>query len=88
MVNQSLQQLRRRRSFREEPLETASAQFDSEGCRIEDRALSLRLAEAVFKSRERRALVRRTIAGLPVGHRTILILRDIEGYDTAETASR
>lgn len=87
VVNEALQQLRRRRGFREESIETASGQFDAEGCRIDDRAQSLRLAEAVFEGRERRARVRRAIAGLPISHRTILVLRDIEGYDTAETAA-
>ena len=35
-----------------------------------------------------RQRVRSSIEGLPEGHRTILVLRDIAGHDTAETAKR
>ena len=87
VINQALQRLRRRRSTGEEPLDVASAQFDAEGCRIVDRALSLRLAEAAFEAQEHRAIVRMAIMALPETHRVILILRDIEGYSTAESAA-
>ncbi len=86
VVNVALTRLRRRRWAKEEPLETATASFDAEGCRIVDRALSLHLAEAVFEHHQHRTLMRRAILDLPTGLRSVLVLRDIEGYSTAETA--
>src|SRR5690606_18899604 len=41
---------------------------------------------AALERAELRALVRRSIERLPETHRTVLLLRDIEGLDTAETA--
>ncbi len=86
VVNVAITRLRRRRWFREEPLEAASVRFDSEGCRIVDQAHSLRLAEAVFELHQRKSIVREAILDLPAGLRAALALRDIEGYSTAETA--
>jgi RNA polymerase sigma-70 factor (ECF subfamily) len=40
----------------------------------------------VLEQQESRELVRRCISQLPEGYRTILLLRDIEGLDTEETA--
>lgn len=87
VVNVALTRLRRRKWFREEPLEVATASFDAEGCRIVDRALSLHLAEAVFEHQQHRSLMRQAILDLPAGLRSVLALRDIEGYSTAETAN-
>jgi RNA polymerase sigma-70 factor (ECF subfamily) len=41
-----------------------------------------------LERRETRELVRRCIAALPESYRAILLLRDIEELDTAETAER
>ncbi|MHA1566416.1 MAG: RNA polymerase sigma factor [Alphaproteobacteria bacterium] len=86
VVNVALTRLRRRRWAKEEPLESATSSFDAEGCRIVDRALSLHLAEAVFEHHQHRTLMHRAILDLPARLRSVLVLRDIEGYSTAETA--
>ncbi len=46
-------------------------------------AVSLELLER----REVREAVRRSIDQLPDGYRNVLLIRDIEGYDTEETAA-
>jgi RNA polymerase sigma-70 factor (ECF subfamily) len=43
-------------------------------------------ADELASRRETRELVRRCMDRLPCVHRTVLILRDIEGLDTDETA--
>lgn len=43
-------------------------------------------AEKAIERRETRDLVRRAIESLPETYRTVLLLRDIEGLDTEETA--
>ena len=43
-------------------------------------------AEAVAQRREARALVRRSVDRLPERYRRVLVLRDLEDRDTAETA--
>jgi RNA polymerase sigma-70 factor (ECF subfamily) len=45
-------------------------------------------AEAALQSKETRALVRACIEQLPTRYRAVVILRDIEELDTAETAAR
>jgi RNA polymerase sigma-70 factor (ECF subfamily) len=42
--------------------------------------------EEVIESDETTARVRAGIFSLPVSYRVVLMLRDIEGYDTSETA--
>lgn len=42
--------------------------------------------DEALAQRETRALVRRLIDELPESYRTVLVLRDIEGLDTEETA--
>lgn len=43
-------------------------------------------AEEALLLRQRRDLVRRALAGLPEAERAALVLRDLEGYSTEETA--
>ena len=40
-----------------------------------------------MESAETREAVRRAIDRLPDGYRNVLLIRDIEGYDTEETAA-
>ena len=70
----------------DQPLDRSGATFDATGCRAEDRAQSLRLAEAELEGALDRGRVRAAIATLPAAHRAVLVLRDIEGYTTNETA--
>ena len=43
-------------------------------------------AEELIDSGKRRAIVRAAIEELPESYRTVLLLRDIEEYDTQQTA--
>ena len=43
-------------------------------------------ADKILERAENRAIVRRMIGQLPDAYRTVLLLRDIEGLDTEETA--
>lgn len=88
VVNAALMKLRTRsrRNHREVPLESLGPEFDTDGMRTEPAPLHLASAEALLERVETRALVRQAIDQLPESYRTVLILRDIEGYDTGETA--
>jgi RNA polymerase sigma-70 factor, ECF subfamily len=85
-VNASLMRLRTRRRKREEPLDPLLPTYQSDGHHAEqfatwdDQAAKLETAET-------KAIVRRLIDQLPDGYRTVLLLRDIEGLDTEETAT-
>jgi RNA polymerase sigma-70 factor (ECF subfamily) len=83
VVNAALMKLRARARRPEESIEDLLPQFDADGQRPEPAlAVSLELLE----SREAREAVRRSIDQLPDGYRNVLLIRDIEGYDTEETA--
>lgn len=85
VVHTALAHLKARRIF-DQSLDDQDPPVDASGCRVEDRAQSLRLAEAEFEGALDRTRVRQAIAALPDRHRAILVLRDIEGYSTIETA--
>jgi RNA polymerase sigma-70 factor (ECF subfamily) len=78
VVNAALMRLRTRRRRAEEPLEVL----------LEHDPETEPSAEVRAGSGELRALVRNCIDGLPEPHRTVLVLRDLEEHDTAETAAR
>ena len=87
VVNAALTKLRARERRPEESLEALLPQFDGHGCRIEPEAGWSVSVETLLEERERRAAVRRTIEQLPDGYRNVLMLRDVEGYTTEETAA-
>ncbi len=78
VVNAALMRLRTRRRRAEEPIEALPEhEPDTEPS-----------AEERVGSGELRTLVRACIDALPEPHRTVLVLRDLEEHDTAETAAR
>jgi RNA polymerase sigma-70 factor, ECF subfamily len=85
-VNAALMRLRARKRRPEESIEELLPAFRDDGhARVEPVDWSpsaLRLVE----TRETRELVRTAIDALPDLYRTVLLLRDIEELDTAETA--
>lgn len=86
VVNTALGHLRKRKRRGEASIDDLMPDFDANGCRIEP---SWRFEEPVEKSlekRETKKLVRESIERLPESYRIVLVLRDIEGYDTAEVA--
>ena len=87
VVNAALMKLRTRKRKPEQSIETLLPSFLDDG-HHEERFKSW--DEAVDKLMERaenRELVRKQIDALPEGYRTVLVLRDIEGLDTEETAN-
>lgn len=85
-VNAALMKLRTRKRKPEQSIETLLPSFLDDG-HHEERFQSW--DEPVDKAMERaetRQLVRAKIDELPKGYRTVLVLRDIEGLDTEETA--
>jgi RNA polymerase sigma-70 factor, ECF subfamily len=86
-VNAALMKLRTRKRKPEQPIDSMLPGFNEEG-HFEERFQSWE--EPVDKALEReenRELVRRQIDALPESYRTVLVLRDIEGLDTEETAN-
>jgi RNA polymerase sigma-70 factor (ECF subfamily) len=88
VVNTALMKLRRRRRKPEESLEPLLPAFQSDGHFVERFSAwgSPEGADAALSRTETKQLVRRLIDQLPESFRTVLLLRDIEGLDTEETA--
>ncbi len=83
-VNESLMRLRRRKTSR-----TVSMDQDvetEEGAIPRDFAEWRPNPEQIFSQSELGDILRKTIAGLPPGFRTVFTLRDIESLSTEETA--
>ena len=93
--NAALMKLRTQRRKREEPLETCPS-LDSRYSTRAANATSLvnmvpdgkESVDAILQRQEIRALVHACIADLPAAYRSVVMLRDIEELDTAETARR
>ena len=88
VVNTALMKLRRRRRKPEESIEPLLPAFQSDG-HFAERFSSWagsEGADAALSRAETKKLVRGLIDQLPESFRTVLLLRDIEGLDTEETA--
>lgn len=89
VVNAALMQLRRRRRRKpEQSIDELLPHFDSDGSWLDDCRPASITSHAILEERETRELVHRCIGALPETYRVILLLRDIEELDTAETAGR
>jgi RNA polymerase sigma-70 factor (ECF subfamily) len=86
VVNASLMKLRSRRNDSEEPIEDLLPRFFEDGHHLRSPAEWQEDAETLLEREEIRIFVRRCIDRLPESYRTVLLLRDIEDLDTAETA--
>jgi len=87
-INQSLMALRRRKRNREDSIEHLMPQFDESGRRIQV-AHEYRDAgiESQLDSSALQETVRHCIQQLPDDYRVVILLRDIDGYSTQETAA-
>jgi RNA polymerase sigma-70 factor, ECF subfamily len=85
VVNAALMQLRRRRRKPEQSIDELLPSFDADGSWLEDGSQTV-TTEEILEGRDTRAMVRRCIGKLPESYRVVLLLRDIEELDTAESA--
>jgi RNA polymerase sigma-70 factor (ECF subfamily) len=84
VVNTALMKLRERRRKPQESIDDLLPTFTEDG---HQRTESREWSDALLERKETASIVRRAIAMLPEQHRTVLVLRDIEERDTAETAA-
>jgi RNA polymerase sigma-70 factor (ECF subfamily) len=87
-INQCLMRIRSQARRHEEPIEHLLPQFDETGNRTEtaDPNRSSAISESLDALRMKR-IVREKINELPDDYRIVLLLRDIDGYSTNETAA-
>lgn len=86
VVNNALMKLRTRRRKPEESIEPLLPAFLADGHYAEKFSAWGEQADSALSRSETQALVRQRIDELPESFRTVLLLRDIEGLDTGETA--
>lgn len=86
VVNTALMKLRRRRRKPEESIEPLLPTFLADGHHAERFTAWSERADQVLSRKETQAAVRQHIHELPESFRTVLLLRDIEGLSTEETA--
>jgi RNA polymerase sigma-70 factor (ECF subfamily) len=86
VVNAALCRLRSRQRHPERSIEDLLPHFGDDEHQIEPPEPWKETSETALQRQEARELVRRCIGQLPDIYRTVLLLRDIEGLDTEETA--
>lgn len=84
VVNTALMKLRERRRKPQESIDDLLPTFTEDGHQTTE---SREWSDALLERKETASMVRQAIARLPEQHRTVLVLRDIEERDTAETAA-
>jgi RNA polymerase sigma-70 factor (ECF subfamily) len=85
-VNAALMRLRSQRRRREESIDDRLPGFAEDGHHAAPVEPWTRTASCAAEQREIRDVVRACIERLPENYRSVLVLRDIEGLDTAEAA--
>jgi RNA polymerase sigma-70 factor (ECF subfamily) len=86
-INTALMKLRARKRRPEEAIDDLLPRFLPDGHHVERFRAWTEPADVAIARRETAALVQTTIQRLPESLRTVLILRDIEGLSTDETAA-
>jgi RNA polymerase sigma-70 factor (ECF subfamily) len=84
VVNSALMKLRERRRKPEESIEDLLPTFQADGHQTSE---SREWSDAVLQRKESARIVRTAIERLPEQYRTVLMMRDLEERDTAETAA-
>lgn len=86
VVNVALKKLRAQPHQTAESLDALMPQFDTYGCRTEPLSEDFLPVETLVAKQETRVQVQRAIETLPETYQWVLVLRDIEGFTTEETA--
>jgi RNA polymerase sigma-70 factor (ECF subfamily) len=86
VVNAALARLRQRQRHPEPSIEALLPHFGDDEHQFDPPVPWKATSETTLQRQESRELVRRCIGQLPELYRTVLLLRDIEGLDTEETA--
>jgi RNA polymerase sigma-70 factor (ECF subfamily) len=86
VVNAALMKLRARERHPEDSVDELLPRYDDYGFRVQPEGRVHPSSEGLLADAETHDLVRRYIQRLPETHRSVLLLRDMEGYDTEETA--
>src|SRR5262249_48775680 len=87
-VNAALQKLRTRIRKPVRPIEDLLPTFLEDGHQAHPARPWEETGDRALERQETRRMVRQAIAELPDAYRTVLLLRDIEGLDTEETATQ
>lgn len=87
VVNAALMRLRTRRRKPEESIDPLLPRFDDTGHPVGTNPGWAPSADEALQREEVRQMVRKSIDELPETYRAVLLLRDIEELDTAETAA-
>lgn len=85
-VNAALMKLRARARRNEASIEALLPTFQSDGHRDNPRPAWSTSTESLLERAETLTMIRAQIDALPDDHRTVLVLRDVEGLDTEATA--
>ncbi len=85
-VNAALMKLRTRQRKQARLIDDLLPKFVEDGHQAEPAVEWRESSESTLQRHETRDLIRRTIEELPENYRIVLVLRDIEGLDTEETA--
>jgi len=86
-VNAALMRLRSQRRKHEDPIEDLLPTYTDDGHHAERFVSWVEPVDVTLSRRETSEFVRQAIDKLPESYRSVLLLRDIEGLDGAETAA-
>ena len=87
VINAALMRLRSRRGASEQSVDDTLPQIDRAWCRTGATWTEMATPHEILQRKEARELVVAKLMELPDGYRIVLLLRDIEGMSTEETAS-
>jgi len=85
-INVALMKLRKIKRQSEQALDEFLPEFDTFECRVEAQWNQLVSVDEIIARDQDKALVHSSINRLPDKYRNVLLLRDIEGYDTHDVA--
>lgn len=86
VINVCMTRLAARTRRAEESIDDLLPGFDEDGWRSDAVPAAERGVESIVAEQENRVLIRTAIDQLPENYRTVIMLRDLEELDTAETA--